>query len=359
MLWYAKEGSREAVRNKLNRFLIMLEGYRQILPCIPLHELVRRVMEETGYYDYVSAMPAGSARQANLDMLLQKALDFENTSYHGLFQFIRYIDSLQKYEIDYGEAAALGENENTVRITTIHKSKGLEFPIVFVCGIGKRFNLTDSTARILLHPDLGMAADYIDIEQRVKYATLMRKAFQRRIALENIGEELRVLYVALTRAKEKLILTGTDRYLDNKLTKWEDSFYAGGRELPFTLLSQAGSYLDWILMALAREKKPEIRLKIIDLEDILSMETVKRVAKDVAKEDLTDWDPCRIYAGEIREELDKRLKFIYPFLGEAALHAKISVSEMKKSMQMPGTDEEGEVRLYEQYPGRRRRRLFA
>lgn len=350
VLWYAEEGSMEAVRNKLNRFLIMLEEYRQILPCIPLHELVRRVMEETGYYDYVSAMPAGSARQANLDMLLQKALDFENTSYHGLFQFIRYIDSLQKYEIDYGEAAALGENEDTVRITTIHKSKGLEFPIVFVCGIGKRFNLTDSTARILLHPDLGMAADYIDIEQRVKYATLMRKAFQRRIALENIGEELRVLYVALTRAKEKLILTGTDRYLDNKLTKWEDSFYAGDRELPFTLLSQAGSYLDWILMALAREKKPEIRLTIIDLEDILSLETVKRVAKDVAKEDLTDWDPCRVYAGEIREELDKRLKFIYPFLGEAALHAKISVSEMKKSMQMPEADEEGEVRLYEQLP---------
>ena len=165
-----------------------------------------------------------------------------------MYHFIRYIDRLQKYEVDYGEADVTGENADAVRIMTIHKSKGLEFPIVFLCQTTKQFNHMDARSRMVIHPDLGAAIDYIDPVRRVRSATLFKKAAARQIDLENQGEELRVLYVAMTRAKEKLILTGAGKGIRKKV---EQAALLPQGELSFFLRAGANSFLDWILPAMA------------------------------------------------------------------------------------------------------------
>ena len=159
-------------------------------------------------------------RKANLDMLAEKAAAYASTSYRGLFHFVRYIEKLKKYDTDFGEAS-LGDESNSVRIMSIHKSKGLEFPVVFLAGMGKKFNKQDAYGQLLLDADLGAAADEMDLNLRTKAPTLKKMAIRRRMELESMGEELRVLYVAMTRAKEVLVMTGTDRSLENKLEKWD------------------------------------------------------------------------------------------------------------------------------------------
>lgn len=164
-------------------------------------------------------------------MLVEKAIAYENTSYKGLFHFVRYIDELQKYDVDFGEADMVGENEDVVRIMSIHKSKGLEFPLVFVCGLGRNFNKQDTRSRMVLHPELGIGIDWIDGERRIKTPTILKRAIAKQIELENLGEELRVLYVALTRAKEKLILTGCRKDAENDLAALREAA-PGGTTFP-------------------------------------------------------------------------------------------------------------------------------
>ena len=152
-------------------------------------------------------------------MLLVRAKTFEATSYKGLFHFVRYIEQLQKYEVDYGEAGIYDAQTDAVRIMSIHKSKGLEFPVVIVVGMGKRFNTQDIRGSVVIHPDLGIGIDAVDLTRRTKSPAILKKVIQMETGLENLGEELRVLYVAMTRAKEKLILTGT---LSNVKKKMEE-----------------------------------------------------------------------------------------------------------------------------------------
>ena len=177
-------------------------------------------------------MPAGKTRSANLDMLAEKAAAYASTSYRGLFHFVRYIEKLKKYDTDFGEASS-GDEEDSVRIMSIHKSKGLEFPVVFLAGMGKKFNKQDAYGQLLLDADLGAAADEMDLDLRTKAPTIKKLAIKRRMELESMGEELRVLYVAMTRAKEVLVMTGTDRSLESKMEKmvaayinrWPDPIY--------------------------------------------------------------------------------------------------------------------------------------
>ena len=212
---------------KLKHFNQLLQNLRFASSYLPIHELLFLVYEKTGYYDYAASMPAGETRKANLDMLVEKASAYEKTSYKGLFQFIRYIHKLKKYEMDFGEAQESGKQENRVRIMSIHKSKGLEFPIVFLAGMGKRFNKQDVRGRLLIDMDLGIGTDHLDLEQRTQNSTLKKNVMKRKMDLDNLGEELRVLYVAMTRAKEKLIMTGTDRSLAKKLGKWKSLEQSG------------------------------------------------------------------------------------------------------------------------------------
>ena len=159
---------------KLKKFQLQLQIFRYEASYLPIHELLYLVYDRTGYYDYVSAMPAGETRRANLDMLVEKAAAYEKTSYKGLFQFIRYIHKLKKYETDFGEASTAGAYENMVQIMSIHKSKGLEFPICFVAGTGKLFNKQDVRGKLMIDSDLGIGTDYLDLEQRTKTVTLKK-----------------------------------------------------------------------------------------------------------------------------------------------------------------------------------------
>lgn len=324
------EGKRvdREIYEKLTAFAGLLEHFRELSLYLSLHELICQVYEETGYYNYVSAMPGGSTRKANLDMLVEKAVTYEGTSYQGLFHFIRYIDKLRKYDTDFGEAVTVGENDNTVRIMSIHKSKGLEFPVVILAGMGKRFNNQDVTSRILIDPELGIGADYVDTERRTRTVTLLKKVMKRRILLENLGEELRVLYVAMTRAKELLIMTGADRSLESKLEK-----YAGRNEgrglLPFTLLSGASSYLDWLLMS-RPGAGAAIEAEEVPVMELVGQEVADQAAAGLEREQLLHLDPEKIYDETWKKALEERFGYRYPHQAATRLHAKVSVSELKK-----------------------------
>lgn len=193
---------------KVDEFVKQLNVFRKKSEYMSIQELVWEVVYHTGYYDYVGTMPEGKQRQANVDILLQRAGSFENTSYSGLFNFLRYVDRMKKSEVDYGEASVLGENENLVRVMSIHKSKGLEFPIVIVAGMHKKINFMDASGNIIMDQDLGIGMDVVRLNKRTKGKTLMKSAISRKIIQDTIAEEQRILYVAMTRAREKLIMTG-------------------------------------------------------------------------------------------------------------------------------------------------------
>lgn len=354
---------------KLTIFFERLESYRECLAYTPIHELIWLVIRDTGYYNYVSAMPAGDRRKANIDMLIERAVQYEATSYHGLFQFVRYIEKLHKYDIDFGEAVTVGEGENTVRIMSIHKSKGLEFPIVFVAGMSKVFNNQDARSKLVIHPDLGIGPDYVDPILRIKSPTLLKKFIQKRIVLENLGEELRVLYVALTRAKEKLILTGYVQSVGDKLKKWSDTKDQTNRTLMFQKLAVAGNYFDWVIPSLVRHKdcsdllqqyniqpgmylepnkerdvEANFEIKTIDVLRTVEEEVARQLVNNDKKQKLLQWDTKKVYDEGIREAIHEQLSFEYPFANEVKLHAKVTVSELKKLGQM--IDDEESMQLF-------------
>ena len=332
---------------KAAAFLQKIQDLRRKSMYLSLHELLQHVYDDTGYYELVSIMPDGAVRRANLDMLIEKAIGYESTSYYGLFDFVRYIENLHKYDIDFGEAVPDGESGDTVRITTIHKSKGLEFPVVFVAGCGKSFNQQDSHSKILMHPDLGLASDYVDTELRLRATTLKKRVLARKLSLDNLGEELRVLYVAMTRAKEKLILTGTDKALRRKLDKQNTLVGWPMEALPSTMVAGAGSYLDWFLMCLGRansgwrpwgenatagtsgESEPIIRQEIVHYSDLFVEEIETQMIRHETRRQLEQWDPSVSYDEQVRKEMMDRLQFVYPWQQDESLPVKVSVSELK------------------------------
>ena len=314
---------------KLLEFYKKYKQLRQLVPDTPIHELIEIILRETGYGHYVAAMPAGSRRTANLNMLLEKAAAYEKTSYKGLFHFVRYIDELQKYDVDFGEADMVGENEDVVRIMSIHKSKGLEFPIVIVSGMGKNFNKQDTRSKMVLHPELGIGLDYMDGKLRIKSPTIAKKAIAKQIDLENLGEELRVLYVALTRAKEKLILTGTLKDAAEKLEFYRQQANlskAAARPLSYLTREGASGYLDWILPAVLSygDKYP---VRIVEAAELVLNEVENQLEQN---ENLTERieeieaaDPQLV--GQLKQRFSQR----YPYQTDILRKNKYSVSELK------------------------------
>ena len=317
-----------AIAEKLEKTVKLIEGLRKMAVYLPMHSLLHRIFDLTGYYDYVSAMPAGETRRANLDMLVEKASSYEATSYRGVFHFIKYIEKLKKYNTDFGEASTVNEQGNTVRIMSIHKSKGLEFPIVIVAGMGKMFNKQDTRGKILIDSEFGIGTDYLDSRKRLKGPTLKKNVMKRRMELEALGEELRVLYVAMTRAKEKLIMTASDKNLDGRMEKWRQISLYGG-QVPYTILTMAGSCLDWLLMSI-RESGCRISVTRVKAEDQLVNEIEEQLSKKVSREELLNRDPDRIYDAAYRKRLETSFHFRYPYEADVALNTKMSVSELKK-----------------------------
>ncbi|MGN0354393.1 MAG: helicase-exonuclease AddAB subunit AddA [Muricoprocola sp.] len=332
-------------QDSLLDFFHMLDRFRDEAAYTSMQDFLWNILEETGYLNYVTAMPGGAQRRANLEMLIEKAVAFENGSYHGLYHFVRYIENLQKYEMDFGEAGLGSGEENVVRMMSIHKSKGLEFPIVFVAGMGKTMNQMDARSAFLLHCDLGIGCDYVDPILRVKNQTLLKKMMKTQIAQENLGEELRVLYVAMTRAKEKLILTGAVKNLEEKKEKWmqksESGFLHNGvNRLSFSVRNSAGCYLDWLMPAYySGEGRAFGKLQEVRISELVMEELESQAEALWDKEELEEF--CLASAGKesIRQILDQNLRYQYPFDLNLQIPNKVSVSEIKKLSQMEAEEE--------------------
>lgn len=320
-----KEVPSGTLETKLCKFYKLYQKLRKLVPDTPIHELIEILLKETGYGDYAAAMPAGARRRANLFMLVEKAIAYETTSYKGLFHFLRYMDKLQKYDVDFGEADMVGENENVVRIMSIHKSKGLEFPVVFAAGLGRKFNRQDTRNRLVLHPDLGIGLDYMDGSRRTKTVSIAKKAIAKQIDLENLGEELRVLYVALTRAKEKLILTGTLKKAEETLSLMEQN---EGGEISYLMRESAGGYLDWLLPAILSygEKYP---VRLVRAAELVTQELVQQADAGwnyaLCMEKIRGADPGAVRA------LTERFSQHYAYDGDLSRKTKYSVSEFKQN----------------------------
>lgn len=335
LLQNGKTDACEEYEQKLYIFYTMYLELRKLVPDTPIHALIETLLKVTGYGDYAAAMPAGRRRRANLQMLVEKAIAYENTSYKGLFHFVRYIDELQKYEVDFGEADMTGEHENVVRIMSIHKSKGLEFPIVFVSGLGKNFNRQDVRSRMVLHPEFGIGLDCMDGARRIRSATLAKRAIGKQIDLENLGEELRVLYVALTRAKEKLILTGCKKDAEACIAQERAALsmqgeaaaqIETGKPLSYALREGAAGYLDWLIPAVLSYGE-RYTLRVVSLAELTSGEAERRAKEVVTKE-------MRMLAishadEKMVEQLRQRFAFVYPHAQALSQKNKYSVSELK------------------------------
>lgn len=361
---YIREGKQQRLKEKLERFWEQLMGFRQRVSYTPIHELIMQILEETGYGNYAAAMPGGQQREANLQMLVEKAVDYEGTSYRGLFNFIRYIEEIQKYEVDFGEVNINGEAADTVRIMSIHKSKGLEFPVVYVAGMGKRFNFMDTNGSVVLHSQLGIGSDVIDSERRTKSPSLLKQVIRQKMVRETLGEELRILYVALTRAKEKLILSGT-----GDLKKWVEGcgylIYDQRMHLYYGRLTGAKCYMDWVLPALAGHRcfdpvydmfqmerhgkgslydhSLNIQMQVITPSNLLETEMIYQMERIVKKQQLLEWDTRKVYDAAVREALEERFGYRYPYAQLSQIPVKMTVSELKKA----GMEEPGEE-LYEE-----------
>lgn len=312
--------------------LELLDQLREAKTYLPLTQLIWLVLEKTGYYHYVGAMPEGKKRQGNILMLIEQAKAFESNQMKGLFHFVRFMEQCKEYDMDYGEANTMSEDQNLVRISSIHKSKGLEYPIVFVSKIHQKFNLRDGNGKMIFHGDYFIGADYIDPIHRTKQATILKNMIRSQMRKESLGEELRVLYVAMTRAKEKLILTGI---------KKEAIDWSAKNNLTAIDLLIGKSYYDWIKEALPRIPVQDYRLKIYTLEDLLwkqeGEELLHEMNRQIFYERLEDDIPTQAVA-----DLKQMFSYEYRNKEETKGQLKYSVSEIKRMSQ----EVEKEEQLY-------------
>lgn len=331
-----RETLSDEIRQKVIAFLAFVNAYRDKTVYMPIHELVQEIILETGYLHYIAAMPGGEQRKANVQILLEKAVSFEQTSYYGLFHFIRYIEQLEKYDVDYGEANILDENADVVRIMSIHKSKGLEFPICFVCGLAKRFNMQDVSGRMIADVDMGIGVDYVDIKQRLQSKTVRKNIIAEKMRLDNLGEELRILYVALTRAKEKLIMSGTIEEPEKRLEEVLPNVVRNCGKVSYGELAGAGCYLDFILPALYGQNS--IKVGIIGEEDMTAAKIKEQIGAEGRRKALEHSHPVTDTDKELMTYMSDIFSYQYEHSNLADLYTKTTVSELKKA----GQEEEKE-----------------
>lgn len=334
----------EELKSKCNKFMDDLSRWRERAIYTPIDEFIWYLYMDTAFYGYVGAMPNGKLRQANLKILFQRAKQYESTSFKGLFNFINFINKLRKSSGDMGSAKVLGENEDVVRIMSIHKSKGLEFPVVFTSGMGKQFNLMDLSNSILYHEELGFGPNYVNLETRNSYSTLAKEAIKKRIRLETLSEEMRILYVAFTRAKEKLIITGATSNLEKAISGWVSSASLDEKIILPSEVLKGKSYLDWIAMAMCKHTCGEkLRGVMGSTRELITSDfstwNIKFWTKDLLIVD-KNLEPVDKIEDEslfitsknvvVDKEIKRRLDYKYKFIEGAMLPSNISVSDLKK-----------------------------
>jgi len=336
----------DALSSRLAKMLAQLDEWKKEARLLPMDTFIWKIMLETGFYHYVGAMPGGTQRQANLRILHDRARQFQNTSFKGLFQFLRFLDQVRASSGDMDMAKTLGENDNVVRLMSIHKSKGLEFPVVIVAGMGRQFNQRDLTQPLLLHKDLGLGPRFVDLELRATMDTLPRNIIQQKIRWENLSEEMRILYVACTRAKNKLILVGSVKRIDRAVKRW-------ARPVSAHQLAQARCFLDWIGPVIIRHpeggslreylatawEEPVIQDNCLWQVEILNRfhlgeKVMRRRQRSLQAEQL--WSAVTEIAASSEEEtVISILNWSYPFKDSETLPSKLFVTQIREDY---GTD---------------------
>lgn len=356
----------EQVYEKVRHFYDNLDEWRSMARQGSLSELIWQLYRDTQFYDFVGGLPGGKQRQANLRALYDRARQYEQTSFRGLFRFLRFVERMIERGDDLGAARALGEQEDVVRIMTIHSSKGLEFPVVFIAGLSRNFNMSDIRKPYMLDKEYGIAAKYVNIEKRISYPSLPQIAFKRRKKMEMLAEEMRVLYVALTRAKEKLYLIGTLKDADKKIEQWNDVTANTDWLLKDYERAAAGCYMDWVGPALIRHQDSQEfrksdntlipteitchpsawKMTVMSAEEVKSQEIIKNMETDTILE--------RVEKKEIipktspfGQEIKSRLTWEYSFANASTHRSKQSVSEMKRQREM--SDEQSGTELLSKF----------
>ena len=320
------------LKDKIQRFFESIEEWRKEQEYLSLDELIWKIYIDTGYYNYVGLMPNGGLRQANLKMLFQRAKQYESSNFKGLYNFINFIEKLRLSSGDLGAAKLIGENDDVIRIMSIHKSKGLEFPVVFLSSTGKQFNLMDLNQNILLHQEMGIGVKYINYERQVQYDTLTKTAMRNKILVETLSEEMRILYVALTRAKEKLFITGLSKDYEKEAENIEKQICRYPKYLDKInpiLVKKYKRYLDWIMLVYNYEKetaKNFIDFNIYKKKELLnSFENIKKEEID-AKEFLEKQD---IDNDKIKK-IEEILNWSYDYELSTTIPTKTSVTKIKQ-----------------------------
>lgn len=319
---------------KAHRFLSLLKELREDEEYMTLDEWIWNIYTKTGYMNYVNLMPNGALRVSNLRMLFERAKQYEEASFKGLYNFINFIDKIKFNQEDLKAAKIIGENENVVRIMTIHKSKGLEFPVVILAGVGKQFNFRDLNGKILLDQDLGMGPQYIDSDRYIEFKTLAKKALAIKAKNEAISEEMRILYVALTRAKEKLIIVGRQKDVNKKMSEKQKlleiySTIDDNKINPY-LLQKYKTYLDWLELIYLKEgvantknlftvninKREKTSVKIENEVEDISEKIIKESNKNNDEQE--------------KEKIKEILNWQYKHQSIEGIPTKTSVSKLKE-----------------------------
>ncbi len=335
---------------RLADFISMLEHWRTMSRQCRLPDLIHDIYRKTGYYDYAGGLPGGDQRQANLRALYDRACQYEGTVFRGLYSFLKYIERLQQNNRDLGSARVLGENEDVVRIMSIHKSKGLEFPVVFLAGLNRPFNFQDLNRNILLHKKLGIGPQIVNVAGRYSYPTLPKLALKAALKMETIAEELRILYVAMTRAREKLILIGSVANLQKEVLKWSNVVDFKEKQAFEPYLISAGSFLDLLGVALIRRHDAEnlrqaagLNLDLNTFNDISRWE-VKISSGDYNTPAAEEALPLQVAGildkvhklepldgeSENKDKIEHLLGWSYPFNCLSVKPAKITVTGLKE-----------------------------
>jgi len=326
ILQASNEVENEKLKSKIDKFLTKISEWKEEKDYLPISELIWKIYVETGFYNYVSLMTNGAVRQANLKMLFERAKEYEKTSFKGLFNFIRFIENLKNSSSDLASAKIIGENEDVVRIMSIHKSKGLEFPIVFLANCNKKMNMQDLRGDVLLHKDLGFGPKYLDTTKAIEYPTYAKEAIKIKLRDEAISEEMRILYVALTRAREKLIITGIRKNEAKELnSKKEDlKVYFDYDKIEKTLLKKKTAYLDWIEYVILNQEIQGKKYEYLDFNLIEATELIneKEDEVEVAKPDFSDYSDF--------QELEEKFNWQYENEFLTKLPIKTTVSTLKK-----------------------------
>ena len=321
---YAAAHTEEETGKAIRRLQKSLQKYRNLAEYLTVAELIHEILKDYRYREYISVMPEGAKRLSNVELLVEKAISFGTGSYQGLFAFTTYINQLQKQSVDYGEAGG-GEHLEAVRVMSIHKSKGLEFPVTFVCGMGQKYQMKDRQQLLLIDNDMGLGMDYINPDLRSKNRTLRKNVIALKMEQEILAEEQRILYVAMTRAREKLIMIG---YMEHTESLTEECKNVSGHEKEKILLTdilEAKSYLD--LCLLAQHKLAPIALRIMDVRDYTVEAVTEQVSREMRKSLLSEGkgspDLAKIY--------EDRIRYRYPYENLKEMYSKTSVSELKKA----------------------------